>query len=182
MAKRLMDIVVSAAALVILAPVLAAIAVAVVVSSGMPVLFSQIRVGRQGKPFRIWKFRTMDAGRVTSIGRLLRVSKLDELPQLWNVMRGDMSLVGPRPELPVWVARFHERYGKLLTVRPGLTDPASLTFRHEERILRAVRNPEAYYADSILPEKIRLSEGYLQQRNLVRDMGILLKTAGVLFR
>lgn len=181
MRKRLMDLIVSAVGLVALLPVLAAIAIAVVVDSGRPVLFSQLRVGLRGRPFRIWKFRSMAAGHVTRVGRVLRASKLDELPQFWNVLRGEMSLVGPRPELPMFVARFPGRYAALLQVRPGLTDPASIAYRHEEIILQGVANPEDFYVASILPEKIELSERYLSQRSILKDVGILMKTARRLF-
>ena len=181
MGKRMMDFVMSAVGLVLLAPVLAVIALAVVVDSGRPVLFSQMRVGLLGRPFRIWKFRSMCAGRVTRVGFPLRASKLDELPQLWNVLRGEMSLVGPRPELPIFVARYPERYETLLRARPGLTDPASLAYRHEERLLKSVANPEDYYVASILPEKMELSESYLRRRSMLKDVGVLLKTARRLF-
>jgi lipopolysaccharide/colanic/teichoic acid biosynthesis glycosyltransferase len=172
-----MDFAVSAVGLVALLPVMAAVAFAVAIDSGRPVLFSQIRVGRHGRPFRIWKFRSMDAGRVTRVGRILRASKLDELPQLWNVLRGEMSLVGPRPELPKFVARFPERYRILLRARPGLTDPASLAYRHEERSLKSAASPEDYYVTSILPAKMELSERYLRERTMLKDVGVLVKTA-----
>ncbi len=149
--KRSLDFSASLVAVAILAPLLALLALVVFLSSGPPVLFAQKRVGRDGRPFRLLKFRTMrtDAGpgpaitasgdaRVTRIGRVLRATKLDELPQLINVLRGDMSLVGPRPEVPRYVARYDDRQRGVLRVRPGLTDPASVHFRDEEQLLGAV--------------------------------------------
>ena len=132
--KRAFDFVVSGITLILLSPLLAAIALAVYITSGRPILFVQERIGCAFRPFRMYKFRTMRAGsrgtaitvagdrRITGLGRLLRATKLDELPQLWNVLRGDMSFVGPRPEVPEYVELFKERYRKVLTVRPGITD------------------------------------------------------------
>ena len=136
--KRCMDIALSSMVLMLLSPVLAAVALAVWLDSGSPVLFRQERVGLRFRRFQILKFRTMlvqaggpsvtvaGDGRITRIGKFLRLTKLDELPQFWNVVRGDMSLVGPRPEVPEYVALFRERYGTVLTVRPGITDLASV--------------------------------------------------------
>jgi lipopolysaccharide/colanic/teichoic acid biosynthesis glycosyltransferase len=186
--KRLFDVVVSASALLLLSPLLAAVALAVAIDSGRPVCFTQERVGRRFRRFRMWKFRTMSAGvagppitlagdpRITRAGRFPRASKLDELPQLWNVLRGDMSLVGPRPELPRYVEMFRERYVPLLELRPGMTDTASIRYRDEERVLAAAADPLAEYAERVLPNKIALAEEYVRTRSFTRDLGILLRT------
>lgn len=187
--KRICDILISALALALLAPALAAIAAGVWLDSGRPIFFSQERVGLRFRRFHIYKFRTMHtptAGpgitvggdpRITRLGRLLRAFKLDELPQFWNVFRGDMSLVGPRPELPEYVEMYKDRYARVLAVRPGITDPASLRFRHEEAILASSADPLRAYADFVLPEKLTLAEGYVRNRSLAGDLAILLQTA-----
>lgn len=191
--KRVFDIVASALGLVILFPAMLAIAGLVLVESGPPVLFRQIRVGRFGRDFRLYKFRSMtvlagsemgsfEAGicqRVTRVGRVLRRTKLDELPQLWNVLHGEMSLVGPRPEVRKWVEAYPERWAKVLEVRPGITDPASIQFRHEEEFLARSVNPERTYRDVVLPQKLDLYEAYVRQQSFVGDLAILGKTAWV---
>ena len=186
--KRVFDIAVSAAALVLLSPLIAALALAIAIDSGWPVLFAQERVGRHFRRFMLWKFRTMRAGasgppitlagdaRITRAGRFLRASKLDELPQLWNVLRGDMSLVGPRPELPCYVEIFRERYAAVLELRPGMTDTASIRYRDEERALAAAADPLAEYTERVLPDKLALAEEYVRTRSFMRDLGILLGT------
>jgi lipopolysaccharide/colanic/teichoic acid biosynthesis glycosyltransferase len=188
MLKRLIDMAVSAAFLILLAPLLAAIAVAVWMDSGAPVLFTQVRVGRHFRRFSIYKFRSMrrsavgpaitaagDA-RVTRIGRILRVTKLDELPQLWNVLIGDMSLVGPRPEIPRYVEAFADRYRAILNVRPGITDIASIRFRDEEQLLATHTDPLAAYERIVLPAKLDLAEEYLRRRSLFLDLSIVWHT------
>jgi lipopolysaccharide/colanic/teichoic acid biosynthesis glycosyltransferase len=192
--KRLIDIAVSLSVLIAFAPLLVLIAAAVVAGSGRPVLFRQVRVGRGFRRFRIYKFRTMHTGkggagitvagdsRVTGVGRILRATKLDELPQFWNVLRGDMSLVGPRPEVPEYVDRFRDRYRRILTVRPGITDLASLRYRNEERILALSRNPMLTYVEEILPAKLDLAEEYLRRRSLRLDLSILIRTVQAAFR
>jgi len=176
--------------LVALSPLLGLLWLAVVVESGLPGLFRQRRVGRGGGEFVLLKFRTMtvnreaekgafEAGssaRVTGIGRFLRKTKLDELPQLWNVLVGDMSLVGPRPEVRKWVDAYPERWAKVLTVRPGITDPASIEFRHEEEILAKASDPELAYREEILPRKLDLYEQYVATQSFWRDVGILVRT------
>jgi lipopolysaccharide/colanic/teichoic acid biosynthesis glycosyltransferase len=186
--KRVFDIVVSAGALLLLLPVLVVVAIVVVADSGWPPLYSQQRVGWRFHPFRLWKFRTMVHGstglpitvpgdaRITRAGRILRVSKLDELPQLWNVLRGDMSLVGPRPEQPGYVEMFHDRYAAVLELRPGITDTASICFRYEERVLAAADDPQAEYTRHILPDKLALAQEYVRTRTFARDIGILVRT------
>lgn len=178
------------AGLVLLAPLLAAIALAVKVDSPGPVFFRQERVGRHFRRFRLLKFRTMVAGaeggpaltagddpRVTRAGRLLRRFKLDELPQLVNVLRGEMSLVGPRPELPCYVERFRRDYEELLSVRPGLTDPASIKYADEAELLGRAADAEAEYLREVLPDKIALAKAYVRERSLLSDLGILWRTA-----
>ncbi len=195
-AKRAFDIAVSAVLLVALAPLLIVIALAVGSTSPGGPLFRQVRVGREGKPFRIAKFRSMavaetsEAGsfepgssaRVTAVGRVLRRTKLDELPQLWNVLCGEMSLVGPRPEVPRWTQVHADRWRDVLSVRSGITDPASLEFRHEEALLAAEADPEAAYRDRILPRKLDLAEQYVRERTFAGDLAILARTAIAVFR
>jgi len=121
-------------------------------------------------------FDAGDTSRVTAVGRVLRKTKLDELPQLWNVLKGDMSLVGPRPEVRKWVEAYPERWAKVLSVRPGITDPASIEFRNEEELLAQAGDPEAYYRDVILPRKLDLYEEYVAKRSLGGDISIMFKT------
>ena len=189
--KRCFDIVMSGASLLLLTPLLMTLAIVVALTSRGGPFFRQVRVGRHRRSFRILKFRTMtvrpdaadgtfDAGdrsRVTSVGRFLRKTKLDELPQLWNVLVGDMSLVGPRPEIPAWTEVYRERWDRVLSVRPGLTDPASLMFRHEEELLAAAENPETTYRDEILPRKLELAERYVRDRSFLGDLTLLSATA-----
>lgn len=194
-AKRVLDLAVSVTALVAGAPLMGVVALCVLASLGRPILFVQDRVGRDRVPFLLYKFRTMrqwtdglqitaiDDRRITFLGALLRRSRLDELPQLVNVLRGDMSIVGPRPEVPRYVALYTAEQARLLQVRPGLTDPATLAFREEEALLGAVREEERdeFYARSLLPRKLALSLDYLQHRaGIVQDVLVLGRTAGVL--
>lgn len=192
--KRPFDATLSAVALVLLSPLLVAIVLAILLDSGRPVLFSQIRTGRNFRRFRMWKFRTMVEGcsgplitvagdrRVTRTGRLLRATKLDELPQLWNVLIGDMSIVGPRPEVPEYVQMYRDLFAPLLTVRPGITDFSTLCFHNEEQTLAASSDPATEYLTRILPEKLRLAEVYLSRRTFASDLGIILQTIGVISR
>lgn len=188
MGKRLFDLVCAAAGLIIASPLLALIALAVAGTSRGPVFFRQERIGRGFAPFRIVKFRTMFEGidgplvtsrgdrRVTPVGRLLRRTKLDELPQLWNVARGDMSLVGPRPEVRRYVEMFRADYEVILQARPGITDPASLKFRREELLLAAASDPEAKYVTEILPQKIAMAKEYVRTRSFAGDLVLILRT------
>lgn len=190
--KRSIDIAVSVILLLVLLPLWVCIGLAVALDSGFPVFYSQTRTGRGFRPFRIRKFRSMRADprmprmqitvagdpRITRVGRFLRATKLDELPQLWNVLRGEMSLVGPRPEVPEYVELFRSRYEKVLTVRPGITDLASLQFHNEEAMLQASANPLATYREQILPAKLDLAEQYMADRSLWLDLTIVLRTAG----
>lgn len=187
MSKRLTDLVLSVAGLICLLPLWALIAVAIKLDSPGPVFFRQERVGRNFRRFRIWKFRTMACGipgtaitgaadaRVTRTGRWLRHGKLDETPQLLNVLAGEMSLVGPRPELPLYVAEFRREYEVLLRVRPGITDLASLRFSDEASLLRGP-DPERIYRDEILLKKLRLSRRGLERSSWRGDLKLLWRT------
>ena len=188
--KRLFDILVSGLGLILLSPLLLVVAVLVRATSAGPVFFLQTRVGRDFQPFQIFKFRTMVADapkrggqltagadpRITEIGRVLRKTKIDELPQLWNVLVGDMSLVGPRPEVPKYVEMFRDDYRTILSVRPGITDPASLKFRDEAAVLAQASDPEAAYIEQILPEKIALAKTYIERSSLFYDLSLILQT------
>lgn len=194
MIKRLFDIVCSALGLLLLAPLLLLIALWIRLDSPGPVLFRQTRVGRHGAPFTIHKFRTMRTApgsaitvgedpRITRSGRWLRSSKLDEIPQLWDVLRGAMSLVGPRPELPEYVALYPvDLREEVLAVRPGITDPASLAFSHEAELLAAAADPEREYREVILPAKLRLSADYAARASLATDLTLILRTLSRVLR
>ena len=190
MAKRALDIVASAIALLVIGPLILVLALIVILDSGRPAFYLGWRAGRDGKPFRIIKLRSMvpdaerrggaetpaDDPRITWMGALLRRYKLDELPQLINVLMGDMSLVGPRPEVLDEVRRYGTRERGLLSVRPGITDWASIKFRHEGEILRGVPDPGKVYHETIQPEKIRLGLKYVQERSLFVDLAIIVNT------
>lgn len=193
--KRTMDAAVSSVALVLLSPVLLLIAILVRLSSSGPALYWQIRVGRNGRLFRIVKFRSMAwnserngrgvtaAGddRVTRLGAILRKLKIDELPQLWNVLRGEMSLVGPRPELPIYVQDYTPSQLQVLNVSPGITDPASIAYRHEEQILSSSPDPDALYRDVVLPHKLDLNLDYIRRMSFSLDIALLFKTLASIF-
>ena len=193
--KRLFDILASSVGLMLLLPVLLCLALWVKLDSPGPILFRQVRVGRHGQPFVIHKFRTMrhdpqcsgpqitvgcDA-RITSAGRLLRATKLDELPQLFDVWRGAMSLVGPRPEVPRYVAMYPSRLReKVLSVRPGITDLASIEFRNESQLLASAGDPEQVYVHEVLPRKLELAVRYVEQASLWGDLLLIARTLAVL--
>lgn len=196
-AKRAFDVVCSAVGLIVLAPLLAVVAVLIVADSPGPVFFRQKRVGRHGELFRIHKFRTMHHEplqkglsitvgadpRVTRVGAVLRRYKLDELPQLIDVLRGSMSLVGPRPEVPEYVAHYSDQDRKIvLSVRPGITDHASLEFSDESLLLAGAADPQRLYIEMILPKKLRLYRAYVQMRTMTGDIGIILKTLRKILR
>ncbi len=195
-AKRTTDILMSALGLVAAAPVIAVAALAVKLDSRGPVFFGHERVGKWGRPFKVWKIRTMRedsesmgaavtaAGdpRVTRVGRRLRAFKIDELPQFWNVLKGEMSLVGPRPEVARYVNLFESQYGKILTVRPGITDEASLQYRHEEDLLATCEDPEKTYIEQVLPRKIERYLAYIDQPSLRKDFSILIRTLASILR
>lgn len=187
--KRLLDLVASAVGLVVTSPLMLVAALAVRLESPGPVIFRQERIGQFGKPFEILKFRTMRAGapgaqvttgddpRITRVGSWLRSTKIDELPQLLNVLRGEMSLVGPRPEVPKYVAQWPEDARALvLSVRPGITDPASIEFRREAEVLAAVPDPERHYVEEILPRKVELYSEYVRTRTFRGDLRIVFAT------
>ncbi len=193
--KRALDIFCSSLGLLVLSPLFVVVAYCIKLTSPGPSFYLQTRIGRNGRQFLIVKFRSMIIGklngdlgitvsgdkRVTPIGRVLRRYKLDELPQLWNVLRGDMSLVGPRPELPMYVASYTAEQRQVLAVRPGITDPASLTYRHEEKILAEYDDPDQFYRTRILPDKLAQSLVYLQKISLKVDLRIIVETALSLF-
>jgi lipopolysaccharide/colanic/teichoic acid biosynthesis glycosyltransferase len=182
------DRVLALAGLLVTAPVMAAAAVAVWFESGGPILFKQARVGVRGRHFEILKFRSMRANssgasitsgedsRITRVGQVLRRYKLDELPQLWNVVRGDMSLIGPRPEVPKFVDQSDPRWQAVLRVRPGISDFATLIYRDEELLLIGKKDPEEFYRNEVLPHKLRLNMFYLERRSVVNDVKLLWLT------
>jgi lipopolysaccharide/colanic/teichoic acid biosynthesis glycosyltransferase len=192
--KRFFDIVVSGLALLLLWPLIVIFAILIRMDSHGPIFFGQIRIGKDFRPFRLWKLRTMTHGssgaevtiqgdpRITRIGKFLRNSKLDELPQLWNVFRGDMSFVGPRPEVERFVEQFRPAYEEILQLRPGMTDPASIKYRHEAELLGTVPDPQRYYIDVILPDKIRINREYVHSQGLGTDIVIIFRTLGALCR
>ena len=188
--KRALDVFLSAIGLLMLSPGFVMIACCIKLATLGPVFYRQIRTGQEGRQFQILKFRSMivDASkrglgitvsgdnRVTHVGRFLRRYKLDELPQLWNVLCGDMSLVGPRPELPVYVAGYTLEQRVVLSARPGITDPASLAYRHEEELLSGHQNPEEFYRSEVLPDKLARNLSYIQTMSLKNDLRIILKS------
>ena len=188
--KRTFDIVVAALGLVVLSPLLLFVALLIKLDSHGPILFKQERIGKEFRPFLIYKFRTMvenasktggaitygNDSRITRAGRLLRKIKLDELPQLINVLKGDMSFVGPRPEVRQYVELFRGEYMEILTIRPGITDLASLKYRDEASLLGKAANPEEEYVSHVLPDKIRLAKDYLQHSSFLFDLGVIGKT------
>lgn len=202
MAKRLFDVLASGCGLLLLAPLLLLMALAIKLDSPGPVFFRQTRVGRHGVEFRIHKFRTMvhgvcssEAGafavepqltigsdhRITRVGALLRRTKLDELAQLIDVLRGRMSLVGPRPEVPRYVATYPQGLrDKVLAVRPGITDPASLAFRDESALLARAADPEREYVEVVLPAKLQLSARYVDDATFGGDLRLIVSTLRVL--
>jgi lipopolysaccharide/colanic/teichoic acid biosynthesis glycosyltransferase len=197
MTKRLFDLIAAGLGVLALAPVFAAIALWVKLDSPGPVLFRQERVGQGGRLFRIRKFRTMRAdapalgpqitvgadARITRAGRFLRAAKLDELPQLVDVLQGTMSLVGPRPEVPRYVAHYpSEVRAIVLSVRPGITDLASIEYRDESAVLAAASDPEFEYLNVVLPAKLALARRYVETRSLWGDVCIILRTLGAVFR
>jgi len=189
-AKRAYDVFFSGIGLILFSPVLLLLAVAIKLADKGPVFFRQKRVGHRGNPFWILKFRTMivnaeRAGlsvtqdgdpRITRIGRILRKTKLDELPQLWNVFRGEMSLVGPRPEVPRYVELYTPEQRKILDLKPGITDLATLEFRREEELLKTAADVERFYLEFCVPRKIELNLLYARDANLLSDTWIILQT------
>jgi lipopolysaccharide/colanic/teichoic acid biosynthesis glycosyltransferase len=197
MSKRLFDLLMSTLGLLVLAPIMVLMALAIKWDSPGEVFFRQERVGRFGKPFRIHKFRTMHQAqssqglqitvgadaRITRVGHVLRRSKLDELPQLIDVWLGDMSLVGPRPEVPRYVALYpDEMRRKILSVRPGITDVASIEYRDESTVLARAADPEHAYVHEVLPHKLALSARYVDNASLLGDVVLIGRTLLAILR
>ena len=190
--KRVFDFLCSSIGLLVLFPVFLLVMLAIYLESGGPVFFRQERVGKDGVPFHIIKFRSMvdraseigpeitSAGdpRVTRVGQFLRRTKLDELPQLLNVWSGEMSIVGPRPEVPSFVALYDDRQKEVLSVRPGITDPASIAYADEEKILGAASDSYRAYVEQILPQKLELNLQYIKKMSLRSDIKIIFMTIG----
>ena len=193
--KRLLDVGAALTGLLILLPVLAIVSLAIVWDSRGPVLYASPRVGRGGRLFSMWKFRSMRVGadrsgplvtaagdpRITRVGRFLRSTKLDELPTLWNVLAGDMSLVGPRPENPKAAALYSEAQRSVLAVRPGVTSVATVMYRHEERLLAGAADLDSAYFE-VMQHKLRLELDYLRTRSLWTDLIVIGQTVRAIFR
>lgn len=196
LAKRLFDLVASIFGIIVLSPIFLLVALLIKVDDGGPVFFRQERIGYRGKPFYIWKFRSMVVNapklggaltvgrdpRITRVGYWLRKLKLDELPQLFNVLLGEMSLVGPRPEVAKYVALYTPEQRKVLELMPGITDPASIRYCTENEVLAQASDPERTYIEEIMPEKIRLNLGYAARANLLSDCLIIAQTLIKIFR
>lgn len=194
--KRLMDIVISGCALLVLWPLLLLIALAIKLDDPGPVFYRQVRVGRGGREFRIFKFRTMvvDAekkglaitvgrdSRITRVGAFLRKTKLDELAQLLNVLAGEMSFVGPRPEVPKYVGLYTPYQRQVLLVRPGITDYASIAYRNENDLLEGAQDPERLYIEEIMPAKIELNMKYLHEISPLEDLRLIFSTVAAVIR
>lgn len=189
MLKRIFDITLSLFGLIILLPFMLIIAILIKIDSKGPVFFKQIRVTKNGKEFKIFKYRTMRVGsdkysqitvgkdgRITKIGSFLRKYKLDEIPQLINVLIGDMSLVGPRPEVPKYIALYTDEQKEILKVRAGITDYASIEFSDENDLLASEEEPEKAYIEKIMPKKIELNKKYLSEISILTDIKIILLT------
>ena len=189
MAKRVFDVFFASMGLLILSPLMLLIFIYIKLDSRGPAIFGQQRIGRWGRPFKLHKFRTMvtdvrglrittiDNKRITRIGRVLRKTNIDELPQLVNVVMGDMSLVGPRPEVEEYVALYPaEKRKKILSIRPGITDNAAIEFRNEGEILAQASDPEQCYVEEILPAKLEMYEAYVDHHTLLGDFSLIVKT------
>ena len=195
MLKRAFDIVFAAVLLVLLSPLLLVFALAVALTSPGGAFFRQVRVGRGGRAFKLVKFRSMRPGseatgqltiggrdpRITGVGYILRKTKLDELPQLWNVLIGDMSVVGPRPEVPKYVALYTEEQRHVLNVRPGITGMASLDYIDENELLARAADPEQAYINEVMPAKLALDLRYVREQSFLLDLRIILATVGKVF-
>lgn len=196
MIKRIFDIVFSLILLSLLSPFLLIISVLILSDSKGGAFFHQIRVGKDGKEFKLHKFRTMKPAsensgqltvgmrdsRITKIGYYLRKSKMDEMPQLWNILMGEMSVVGPRPEVPKYVAMYNSKQREVLSVRPGLTDYASIKYVNENEVLEKSSNPEQTYIDEIMPEKLDLNLQYIREKSLLVDLKIIINTGLAIIR
>lgn len=190
MIKRAFDFTAALIGLLLLSPIFLLVAAIIKLTSRGPVFFRQTRMGKDFRPFEIYKFRSMvvdapklggqiTAGRdprITGIGHFIRKTKLDELPQLINVLNGDMSLVGPRPEVPRYVELFADDYRQVLSVRPGITDLASVKYRDESEILGAAADPDRAYIEQVLPDKIALAKEYIAHASFTYDVGLIFRT------
>ncbi len=191
--KRLLDILLSLAALSILSPLFCFTILFIKLDSNGPAFFRQQRIGKDFRPFSLIKFRSMmhnpqksqfnpgDESRVTRIGRFIRKTKLDELPELLNVLSGNMSIIGPRPEVEKYVRAYPEDFKVILKIRPGLSDYASIKYRDEETILASQHDPEQYYLQVILPDKLRLARSYVEDVSLLTDARIIMRTIRSIF-
>jgi Sugar transferases involved in lipopolysaccharide synthesis len=189
-AKRLFDVSFSLAGLIVFSPLMLFVALLIKLDDGGACFYRQVRVGRLGREFKILKFRTMCDGadragpsitaagdaRITRVGRWLRKAKLDELPQLWNVLRGEMSFVGPRPEVPKFVALYTSEQRRVLNLIPGITDEASLEFRDEEEMLAAVPEPARYYVEYCIPRKVAVNLAYAKNASVLKDVFVIIRT------
>lgn len=187
---RILDVFFSITGLVLLSPVLFIISVIILIESKGGIFYMQERIGKNGIPFKLFKFRSMAAGsdskglltvgmndaRITKSGQFIRKYKMDELPQLINVLKGEMSLVGPRPEVKKYVDLYTETQRKVLSVKPGMTDLASIEFSHENELLEKQSNPEEYYIQEIMPKKIELNMMFIENPNLINYFKLILKT------
>lgn len=193
--KRAFDIAASTVGILLLSPLFAVVSIMVWLHDRGPVFFRQARVGLGGKEFRIHKFRSMSIknsgslvtsaqdGRITPVGRFLRKSKLDELPQLIDVLVGDMSIVGPRPEVRHFVEQWDsEAREEILSVRPGITDPAAIAYRNEQDELAGISDPESYYVDVIMPRKVAMYREYVRNRTLLGDVRCVFQTVAAIFK
>lgn len=189
MLKRLFDIIFALLFLILLIPLFIIIAAIIALESKGGVFFKQVRVGKNGKLFTLYKFRSMRQSnqnnklittsndeRITRVGKVIRKTKLDELPQLLNILKGDMSFVGPRPEVPKYVELYTDEQKKVLSIKPGLTDYASLYYINESDLLAKVENPEEYYIKVIMPKKIDYALQYIENKSIITDISILFKT------
>lgn len=196
MIKRIFDFILSLFGLILILPILLIIAILIKFDSKGPIFYKQVRVGKNSKDFKIFKFRTMHINadkqglltvggkdpRITNVGFYLRKYKLDELSQLINVLKGDMSFVGPRPEVRKYVDLYSALQKKVLLVKPGITDLASIEFRNENDILSKQDNPEQYYIDVIMPTKLDINLKYINKRSLLNDIGVILKTFKIILK
>lgn len=192
---RFFDILFSLTGLTILSPLILIVSIAIKIESRGPVFFKQIRIGLNGKPFKLYKFRSMyensekkgqitigsNDKRITRVGRIIRKYKLDELPQLFNVLKGDMSLVGPRPEVPKYVEKYSVYQKRVLSIKPGVTDYASIYFSNENDLLAKSENPEEYYVKFLIPQKIRLNMIYIRNKSVFVYFKIIFTTLQKIF-
>ncbi len=187
--KRVFDVFLSCFGIVLIFPIFLIVSILIKLTSKGPVIFKQCRVTKGSKEFKIYKFRTMFVDtekdrqitvgadkRITSVGRILRKTKLDELPQLFNVLKGEMSFVGPRPEVPKYVALYSEEEREILEVRAGITDYASIYFSNESELLAKVKDPEKFYIEVIMPHKIKLNKKYIKEIGIITDIRLIIMT------